>query len=376
MPGLEIIGDQAGRAAKTDRGLRDVVARVGLDLFSELGALLRGRLRADQHAIPTGLAHGFYHQRFEVGENVVPLLVDVAQVRFDVVQEGIFAEIVLDDVRNKSVDGFVIGHAGAERVGQRNVAGAVGIEQAGAAENGVGPEGERVDKVIVDAAINHVDAAQAAGRSHVANVVVDHQIATLDQLDAHLTSQVRVLEIGGVEDTGREQHDVGFGAALRGKRAQRAQQHLGVVLDRAHVVPAEELRKDALHHAPVGEHVAHAAGDAQVVFQHHKVPVAKPDQVRAADGDVDVAGHLQALHLTAKLRARIHELAWYDAVPKDAALVIDVFQKQVQRRDALREAALHTLPLRRSHDAGQQIVREDALGSFVAAVDRERDALV
>ena len=45
------------------------------------------------------------------------------------------------------------------------------------------------------------------GRAHVDDVVVDEQVAAFDQLDAHLPREERVLEVGGVEDARREQHD-------------------------------------------------------------------------------------------------------------------------------------------------------------------------
>ena len=76
-----------------------------------------------------------------------------------------------------------------------------------------------------------------------------------------------MLEVGGVEDAGREQNDVGFGAAFGGERTQGAEQQLGCTARWADVVVAEELREDALHHAAVGEHVADAGGDAEIVFE-------------------------------------------------------------------------------------------------------------
>ena len=69
------------------------------------------------------------------------------------------------------------------------------------------------------------------------------EIAAFDELDAHLAGEVGVLEVGGVEDAGREQDDVGFGAAFGGERTEAAEQELGVLLDGADVVGAEEMRE-------------------------------------------------------------------------------------------------------------------------------------
>ena len=136
------------------------------------------------------------------------------------------------------------------------------------------------------------------------------------------------------------------------------------------------MRKDALHDAPVGEHVAHPGGHAQIVFQHHEFAVLHADEVGAADGHVHVARHVQALHLAAELRAAVDQLAGNDAVFEDPAFVVDVFEEQVQRRDALGEAFFDPCPLRARDDARQQIVGKDALRAFVATIHREGDALV
>ena len=121
--------------------------------------------------------------------------------------DGIFAQVVFDDFRDVGVDGFIVGDTGAEGVGEHDVAGAVGVEEAGGAERRIGPEGERVEKIVIHAAVNHIYALQAGGGPHEDEVVVDHQIAALDKFDTHLAGQVRVFEIGGVIDAGRQQND-------------------------------------------------------------------------------------------------------------------------------------------------------------------------
>ena len=85
--------------------------------------------------------------------------------------------MMLGDV---GVEGLVVGDAGTEGVGEGDVAGAVGVEEAGGAEDGVGAEGEGVDEVVVYAAVDDVDATQAAGGAHVADVVVDDEVAAFD----------------------------------------------------------------------------------------------------------------------------------------------------------------------------------------------------
>jgi hypothetical protein len=75
------------------------------------------------------------------------------------------------------------------------------------------------------------------------------------------------------------------------------------------------------------------------------------------------------------MAAAIDQLAGNDVVIEDPGLRIDVAQEKVERGDALGEAALDPVPLGGGDQARQKIVREDALGAFVAAVDGEGDAL-
>jgi hypothetical protein len=155
---------------------------------------------------------------------------------------------------------------------------------AGNAERGVAAEHNRIEECIVDAAVHHVDALQPARGAHVDNVFVDDQVASLDELDAHLSSQERVLEVRRVEDTGREHDD---GRAVTSGRwrdvAQRAQQGTAVVVDGAHVLRAEEHRQHLGHRRAVLEHVADAARVAHVVLEHAIGAVAVAHEVDAGD---------------------------------------------------------------------------------------------
>ena len=63
------------------------------------------------------------------------------------------------------------------------------------------PEVHRVEEVVVDAPVDDVDLAVALGGAHVDGVVAAEQVTALDQLDAHLPGQQRVLEVGRVVDT-------------------------------------------------------------------------------------------------------------------------------------------------------------------------------
>ena len=115
-------------------------------------------LRPDQHAVAAGAVHLLDHQLFEMVEHVGEVIRLAAAPGRHVLQDRLLAEIELHDRRHVAVDRLVVGDAGADGVGERDVAGLVRRHQARHAERGVGPEGERIEEIVVDAAVDHVDA--------------------------------------------------------------------------------------------------------------------------------------------------------------------------------------------------------------------------
>ncbi len=57
-------------------------------------------------------------------------------------------------------------------------------------------EGEGIEILVIDPAIDHVDALRPFSRSHVDKAVAHKQIAALDQLNAKLVGEERVLIVG------------------------------------------------------------------------------------------------------------------------------------------------------------------------------------
>src|SRR5258706_14936241 len=121
-----------------------------------------------------------------------------------IVENRIFAKKITDNLGHVSVKGLVVGHACAECICEADVSGAVSAEETRDAERRIRAKCERIDKVIINAAVDHIHAAQSPGGAHIHDVVVNGQIAALHQLDSHLTGKKRVLEVRGIEDARRE----------------------------------------------------------------------------------------------------------------------------------------------------------------------------
>ena len=115
---------------------------------------------------------------------------------------------------------------------------------------------------------------------------LDEQIAPLDQLDAHLLGEERVLEVGAVVLARRQQHCRGIRLVRR--LLQRLQQQAAVVVDGPHVVALEQFRKQPHHHPAVGQHVGDAGRHPQVVLEDVEVAVVVADQVDPDDMGVAV----------------------------------------------------------------------------------------
>ena len=168
----------------------------------------RRAVRPDQHAVAARLADRFDDERVEMLEHVLPIGGIRQEVGLDVGEDRLLGQVEADDRGNVRVQRLVVGEAGADRVGNRHVAGAIRVQQARHAQVRIGPERQRIEEVVVHAAVDDVHAAQAGGRPHVDDVVVDEQVAAFDERDAHLAREKRVLEIRGVADARRE-HDEG-----------------------------------------------------------------------------------------------------------------------------------------------------------------------
>ena len=199
-------------------------------------------------------------------EGVFALRFVAEQVGFYVWQDCLFAEVVTDDGGDVGVDGLVVGDARADGVGQGDVTGAIGIQEAGYAQGRAALEGERVKVVVVDAPVDHVDALQTTRRAHIDDVIMHDQVAPLNQFDAHLASEVGVLKIGGIVDARGEQRDYRLCPPSRGEREQRVEQRLPIVIDGADTVAAKERWEGAFHDAAVRQHVGDAAWHAQIIL--------------------------------------------------------------------------------------------------------------
>ena len=197
MPALEqAVLHMGGMTGQRNRGLGNVIARLVFHLFPELGDLGLRRLRADEHAVAAGFVRGLDDEFFQVVQNVLQVGGFVRQIGVHIRNDRILVEVIFDHPRHEIIHDLVVGDAGADGVGQGHIAGTVGVHQARHAQHGVPAKNRRIQEIIVQPPVDHMDRLEPLGRAHENSGVAHHQVAPLHDFNAHLPGQVCVLKIG------------------------------------------------------------------------------------------------------------------------------------------------------------------------------------
>src|SRR4029077_15129249 len=92
------------------------------------------------------------------------------------------------------------------------------------------------------------------------------------------------------------------------------------------------------------KHVTDAGGGSPIVFQNQIVPLLVPNQVGAADVNVDVFRHGRSHELPAKEGAFVNQPRIDHTVAQDELVVIDILQKEIQSRQPLHQTLFDAVP--------------------------------
>jgi len=239
------------------------------------------------------------------------------------------------------------------------------VDKSRNAEKGVGTEDGRVEKVVVNAAVDDIDRDKPRGGAHVDPGVTDDEIASLDDGNAHLACQEGMFEVGAVEDAGGEKDDIRLGGAAErgwGDILENFAEFRSVAVDRLHAGRAVEFGEGALEGGAVLKHVAGSRGTSEIVLQDEVVALTVADQIGAADMDVDVLGDVESHEFPAEMLRPENVVGRDDAILEDLLVMVDVVQEEIERGDALDEAFFHPLPFVAGNDSGDEIEGKDALG--------------
>src|SRR6185369_6809689 len=178
--------DERRARRQRKRRLRNVVVGSRANLGRKARAFFPGRARTDEHAVAARAARLLDDELGKMLEHVREIVLFGAAPRVHVSEQRLFAEIEADHLWHERIDALVVGDAGADGVGDRDRARAIRAEQAGYAERRVRAKRERIEVVVVEPPVDHVDAFRPLGGAHEHDAAVDEQVDAFDELDAHL----------------------------------------------------------------------------------------------------------------------------------------------------------------------------------------------
>src|SRR5208337_339942 len=157
VPSFKVIAAKSWRSRQAHNRLSDVVARIFFDSGPEFFDLVATGLRSHQHSVATALVRGFDDKLRKILQDIFAIRFEVREVGFDVCQDWILIEVVPDHFRHEVIGHLIVCNAGTDRICQADIAAAVSVDETGYTEHGIGSEDMRVEKIVVDSAVNHID---------------------------------------------------------------------------------------------------------------------------------------------------------------------------------------------------------------------------
>ena len=286
-------------------------------------------------------------------------------------QDGLFAQVVLDHLGNEVVNALVVGGAVARRVHDGHVAGAVGAHQVGHADQAVGNKAQGIQVLVRGAAIHRAHQLVLIRVAVIELQVFNEKLARLGQNRARLLGKIGMLEVGRVVAPRGEHHvDAAAVDVVHGFAQKLAV--VAVVLDGE---GAEGLGVAAAAQVARHQRIRRTGRDAQIVLEHVPNAVVALHQVDARYVRINALRRHDLLALRKVARGGEGEGLRNHAVLDDALLAVKVAQIGVQCIDALHQATLKVIPLRSGDNARDGIEGEQALMELALFVQAEFNAV-
>src|SRR5438477_11384220 len=184
-----------------------------------------------------------------------------------------------------------------------------------------------------------------------------------------------MLEISGVVDARRQQHDCRILFPCGRDVSKNVEQLLALVIHRPDPVLGKEIWKNTAHDLPVLNDVGNARRAARVIFENKKIAIPIAHQIGAANVDVNVLRDAEVHELRPEMRRLPDVILGNHAIAQNRLAVIDVVQEEVERGDSLFQTALDFLPFRGGDNSRNQIEGKNSLGPLRIAINSESDAL-
>ncbi|MDR8832539.1 hypothetical protein FEQ02_03603 [Burkholderia pseudomultivorans] len=328
------------------------------------GELRRREPRADHRLERAAVLHlgrirGLHDAARELRQRVVACGGLAAPPRVHGRQRQRFAEQALREARHEAEHARRFEEARARRVREQHVAGAHGLQQPRHAEQRIGAQLERIEPRVVDAPQDPVHRFEPAQRLQEHVVVARGQVAALDEREAKVARQIRVLEIGRAVRPGRQQHDPRIPAG-RAERLQALQQRTVRGREPLHAQPAKAAREQPRHDQPVFQQIAEPGRALRVLRDDPPLPVGAARQVEGDHVQPGVARHARAAHRAQVAGMPGDERGRQQPALQDRLRPVQVDHRRVEQPRALQHAALDRDPVLGRDDQRQQVERPRA----------------
>ncbi len=338
--------------------LADPAARLSQDASAGGRELSGIRPRTDQYAVPAVPVSRLDHQLVQMIEHVRALLGIAADVGHDIVEYGLFAQVVLDQKWYIGVEHLVVGNTVTRRVRQAERSRLNRSDQGRPERQAVGGHGGG-QLVLVKTPVQDVDPPRSTPVETVdhaaCRAVLDDEVARFDERHPHLLCQQGVLEVGRVVRPVGEHRDRRLPRRPGGSgRDEGLVQERGYTVEPGNPAGRNQIGQHRAGQPPPFDGIGDSGGNPQVVLKNEPVPVGVAHQVDAGDaGPHGIRGHREP---GGPHTGRVTHRPGRDHTVADGRLLaIGVVQEGLECSDALRQTRPQPRPVRGLDDTWHQI---------------------
>jgi hypothetical protein len=259
--------------------------------------------------------------------------------------------------------------ATAEGIGDQDVAGTHGLQQARNAERRIAAQFERVAVVVIQPAEQRMYTPQAAECSEVDAIAAHRQVLSFDQGKTEIARQIGVFEVGFVVGSRRQQDDQRRFAGTRGPMGEtvlKLAEERGEMLD---VQVAELLGKNAADDGPVFEGIAGTRWGLRAVGNHPPAAVGRAREVGGVEMQIGITGRSDPLAGPEEVVVTEDQRRRQAAIGDQGLRTVQILQHGVEQACALRHGTGQLLPLAGREDQRQWIEFPWSVGALRVGVD-------
>ncbi len=286
-------------------------------------------------------------------EHVVALARLAAPPGRDARDRELLVEEVAAQARQEAQERVALDEARAERVADHDLARARGLQEARHADHRVRAQLERIAELGADPAHDEIDRLEALDGLQIHAVVADREVRALDDAEAEIAREVRVLEVILRFLPRRQEHRERRIAVAEAQEALR--ERAEKAREPAHVALREHLGQGLRRHDAILERVARARRRLRAVAEHPPAPVRRAREVERDEVQVQVVAHADARARPQELRIAEHEPRRQHLVLEHALLAVEIDEQRIQEARALDHADLDRGPFVGIHQQREQV---------------------